>query len=73
VILDTYAVSCPWAVVIKAEHTGIAFRAVVSPRRPILLALAAMSVLDVLPNEPVKAPIYGRDIDSLWFLFVSRS
>ena len=64
-VLDAYAVSCPWAVVIKAQHTGIAFRAVVSPGRPILLALAAISVLDVLPHEPVKALLNGRDIDSL--------
>ena len=64
-ILDTYAVSCPWAVVVKAQHTSIAFRAVVGPGRPIVLALAAISVLDVLPHEPVKALLNGRDIDSL--------
>ena len=35
---------------VKAEDTGIAFRAVVGPRGSILLALVAVRVLDVLPH-----------------------
>ena len=71
VVLDAYAVSCPWTVMVKAEDTCIAFRAVVGPRGSILLALVAVGILDVLPHEPVKALLYRSDIDCLCCLYLS--
>lgn len=73
VVLYAYAISCPWTVMVEAEHTGIAFRAVVGPRGSVLLALVAVGVLDVLPHKPVKALLYQTDIYHLFCLFLSRS
>jgi hypothetical protein len=56
--VDTYTITDPWAVMIHAHHTFLAYRAVMSPWWFNTFALVAVTESDVVSNIINKFCIY---------------